>query len=42
MFKKALDSGEDLLADGLHPNEAGHQLMADAVQPNIEQQLRQL
>lgn len=35
-FKARLDAGEDLLADGLHPNDAGHKLIADLVQPDID------
>jgi lysophospholipase L1-like esterase len=30
-FKRKLEAGEDLLADGLHPNDAGHQYIADRV-----------
>ncbi len=30
---------ENLLADGLHPNDAGHQLIADLVKPELEKLL---
>ncbi len=35
-FKSVLDSGADLLADGLHPNGAGHQLMFELIQPELD------
>ncbi len=35
-FKAKLDSGADLLTDGLHPNDAGHQLIADLVGPTLD------
>lgn len=35
-FKARLDAGADLLQDGLHPNGAGHQLIADLVKPLLE------
>lgn len=38
-FKAALDEGKDLLSDGLHPNSAGHQLIADIVRPKLEELL---
>lgn len=41
-FKSALDAGKDLLTDGLHPNEAGHQFMADIILPKLQQQLQKL
>lgn len=41
-FKAALDSGESLLADGLHPNEAGHQFMADIILKQLDEQLQKL
>ena len=38
-FKQKLDAGADLLADGLHPNDAGHQFIADKVLPKLEESL---
>lgn len=38
-FKQELDSGRNLLADGLHPNNEGHQLIADLVQPILDEVL---
>ena len=38
-FKTALDNGQDLLADGLHPNDAGHQLIFELVLPQLDKQL---
>lgn len=38
-FKKTLDKGQDLLSDGLHPNSAGHQLIANAVLPKLQELL---
>ena len=35
-FKARLDAGDDLLADGLHPNDIGHQHIADAVLPTLD------
>jgi lysophospholipase L1-like esterase len=35
-FKHRLDAGEDLLVDGLHPNDAGHQFIADMVLPELD------
>ncbi len=32
-FKAQLDTANDLLADGLHPNDAGHQFIAERVLP---------
>lgn len=37
-FQAAMASGE-LLADGLHPNDAGHQLIADLVRPELDKLL---
>jgi lysophospholipase L1-like esterase len=34
-FMDLLSRGEDLLADGLHPNNAGHKLIAKAVAENV-------
>ncbi len=39
-FKKHIDNNEDLLQDGLHPNDKGHQLIADIVLPKLEECLR--
>jgi len=36
MFKSHLDAGEKLLADGLHPNDAGHELISRLVRPELE------
>ncbi len=38
-FKAELDNGRDLLSDGLHPNEAGHQLILELVKPELEKLL---
>jgi lysophospholipase L1-like esterase len=35
-FKKQLDAGEDLLADGLHPNDAGHKLIYELMRPRLD------
>jgi lysophospholipase L1-like esterase len=35
-FKAKLDTGEDLLIDGLHPNDAGHKYMADCVLAKLD------
>lgn len=35
-FKAKLDSGADLLADGLHPNDAGHEFIATLIRPVID------
>ena len=35
-FKKRLDEGDDLLTDGLHPNDVGHQFIADKVRPALQ------
>lgn len=39
-FKKHVDQGEDLLADGLHPNDAGHELIYQIVMPKLQEILR--
>lgn len=39
-FKAALDRGEDLLSDGLHPNDAGHELIYQTVKPKLEELLK--
>ncbi|HSX18479.1 MAG TPA: GDSL-type esterase/lipase family protein [Candidatus Saccharimonadales bacterium] len=38
-FKKHLDAGEDLLADGLHPNNEGHELIFQLVRPELDKLL---
>lgn len=38
-FKKAIDEGKDFLPDGLHPNNEGHQFIADIVRPKFEELL---
>jgi lysophospholipase L1-like esterase len=38
-FKKRLESGDDLLADGLHPNDAGHQIIFELVLPRLNELL---
>jgi lysophospholipase L1-like esterase len=38
-FKAKFESGEDLFFDGLHPNGAGHELIARLVQPELEKLL---
>jgi len=35
-FNNKLKAGEDLLTDGLHPNDAGHKLIVELVQPELE------
>jgi acyl-CoA thioesterase-1 len=39
-FKKHLDGGESLLADGLHPNNEGHELIFQLVQPELDKLLK--
>lgn len=39
-FKSAIDGGEDFLLDGLHPNNAGHQFIANLVRPKLEELLK--
>ena len=39
-FKKAIDDGKDFLPDGLHPNNEGHQFIANIVRPKLEELLR--
>jgi len=34
-FKDKLDVGENLLVDGVHPNDAGHQFIAELVLPTL-------
>ncbi len=35
-FLKALENGQDLLVDGLHPNDAGHKMIAELVKPALD------
>ncbi len=35
-FKTAFDAGNNFLPDGLHPNNAGHQLITDIVLPELD------
>ncbi len=35
-FSAARNSGQELLADGLHPNDAGHELIASLVLPELQ------
>jgi len=35
-LKKQLDNKEDIYADGLHPNDAGHQLIFELVRPKLD------
>jgi lysophospholipase L1-like esterase len=39
-FKKHIDAGEDLLADGLHPNDAGHEVIYNIVMPKLQEILK--
>lgn len=39
-FKKRFENGEDLLADGLHPNNDGHELIFQLVLPELEKLVR--
>lgn len=39
-FLAQLQEGNDLLADGLHPNDAGHELIYQMVKPKLEELLR--
>lgn len=41
-FKARLDAGGILLADGLHPNDAGHELIATIVWPVLAETIRSL
>lgn len=38
-FKKAIDSGEDFLPDGLHPNNDGHKFIAEQVTSKLQELL---
>jgi lysophospholipase L1-like esterase len=38
-FQKRLEAGEKLLADGLHPNNDGHKLMFELIQPELDKLL---
>lgn len=40
-FLAHMKAGEQLLADGLHPNDAGHQFIAEIVKPELEKLLTQ-
>lgn len=39
-FKARVDAGEDLLLDGLHPNDAGHELMYQIIMPKLQELLK--
>jgi lysophospholipase L1-like esterase len=39
VFLEKLNSGEELLSDGLHPNDAGHALIYHSVKPELEKLL---
>lgn len=39
-FKTQVDAGDDLLPDGLHPNDAGHELMYQIILPKLQELLR--
>jgi lysophospholipase L1-like esterase len=39
-FKSLLSTGEDLLVDGLHPNEAGHKAMYQIIMPKLQELLK--
>jgi lysophospholipase L1-like esterase len=41
VFKLKLDEGVELLADGLHPNDEGHQFIANQVKPQLEYIIKQ-
>jgi lysophospholipase L1-like esterase len=38
-FMKAVESGADLLPDGLHPNNDGHELIFQLVRPELDKLL---
>jgi len=38
-LKSKLDKGEDIYHDGLHPNDAGHQLILELVRPALDELL---
>jgi lysophospholipase L1-like esterase len=38
-FMAALKEGKDLLSDGLHPNDAGHEVILEIVKPKLTQEL---
>ncbi len=40
-FKQALDQGQNLLTDGLHPNDAGHKLIYETVSPQLKQLIQE-
>jgi len=39
-FKAAFEKEKDLLFDGLHPNDKGHELIVSLVQPELEKLLK--
>lgn len=39
-FKAALDAGDDLLEDGLHPNDNGHKFIADKILISLDAHLQ--
>lgn len=39
-FKKAVDADKSLLVDGLHPNDAGHELIYQIVMPKLQEILK--
>ena len=40
-FKRFQEAGEQILFDGLHPNNKGHEFMASLIQPELEKLLKQ-
>jgi acyl-CoA thioesterase I len=42
LFYEFFKNAKQLLADGIHPNDRGHQLIASLVQPVVQRQLDQL
>jgi lysophospholipase L1-like esterase len=38
-MKEKMDAGSDLFADGLHPNNDGHQLIFELVRPELKKYL---
>ena len=39
-FKTELDKENDLLPDGLHPNDKGHEIIYSIVRPKLEELLK--
>lgn len=39
-FKLRVDAGDDLLPDGLHPNDAGHELAYQIIMPKLQELLK--